>query len=100
MQSVRATDRAQSSSPVASAGETAVTANERLPRTRAATAATKDESTPPENATMALPVLVRRPWRSSSVGIEAPSFETARRCERVSPHLLHGTTGHRGDRGA
>src|SRR5947209_8109971 len=97
---VRATRRAPSSSPVASAGETAVTANERSPRTRAAAAATKDESTPPENATMALAVFARHLSRSSIVGIEAPSFETARCCERRTPHLLHGTAGQRGNRSA
>ena len=50
-----ATPRAPSSSPVASAGDTAVTASARSPRARAASAATSDESTPPENATTQLP---------------------------------------------
>ena len=48
-----ATARAPSSSPVASAGETAVTASARGPSARAASAATSEESTPPENATIA-----------------------------------------------
>jgi hypothetical protein len=48
-----ATPRAPSSSPVARAGETAVTANARSPSARAASAATSEESTPPEKATIA-----------------------------------------------
>ena len=51
MPTARATSRAPSSSPVASAGETAVTASARSPSARAASAATRDESTPPEKAT-------------------------------------------------
>ena len=61
---------APSSSPAATAGDTAVTASARGPSARAATAATSDESTPPENATTALP------WRAtlrSSVGQQARS---------------------------
>ena len=56
----RATARAPSSSPVASAGDTAVTASARSPSTRAAIDATNDESTPPENATSALSERLRR----------------------------------------
>src|SRR5207247_733616 len=96
----RAAPRAPSSSPVASAGETAVTANERSPRTRTAAAATKDESTPPEKATMALLVSTRQSSRSPSVGIEASSFETARGRECITPHLLDGSTGQGGNRRA
>src|SRR5581483_5127381 len=48
--------------PVASAGETAVTASARSPSARAARQATSDESTPPEKATMLLP---RRRMRRS-----------------------------------
>ena len=66
-----ATRLAPSSSPVASAGETAVTASARSPSARAASAATRDESTPPENATTALP---RRPMRPSSSSIRPASW--------------------------
>src|SRR4051794_12549928 len=54
-----ATRRAPSSSPSATLGETAVTASARSPRARYASAATTDESTPPENATTALPSEVK-----------------------------------------
>src|SRR5688572_4497487 len=67
MPTVSATARAPSSSPTASAGETAVTASARSPSARAASAATSDESTPPEKATIALPSLaIRRSIRLSS----------------------------------
>src|SRR5215218_6858461 len=50
-----ATSRAPTSSPVASAGDTAVIASAFGPSARAAIAATSEESTPPENATIAEP---------------------------------------------
>src|SRR3954470_17593750 len=59
----RATLSAPCSSPVASAGETAVTASALSPSARAASAATSEESTPPEKATIALP---RSAMRASS----------------------------------
>src|SRR3954452_11064589 len=50
-----ATSRAPPSSPVASARDTAVIASALGPRARAAIAATSEESTPPEKATIAEP---------------------------------------------
>src|SRR4029079_8127660 len=69
MPTAAATERAPSSSPVASAGETAVTARARSPSARAAAAATRDESTPPEKATSALGAVAIVPSSSASVGI-------------------------------
>src|SRR5262249_22743527 len=69
MPTAAATVRAPSSSPVASAGETAVTARARSPKTRADTAATSEESTPPENATSALGAVAIAVSSSASVGI-------------------------------
>ena len=65
-----ATVRAPSSSPLASAGETAVTASARSPSTRAEAAATSEESTPPEKATRALGVVAIAASSSASVRIE------------------------------
>src|SRR6478752_7258956 len=69
MPTAAATARAPSSSPVASAGETAVTASARSPKTRPATAATSEESTPPEKATRALGAVAIIASSSASVGI-------------------------------
>src|SRR5262245_57433070 len=99
MPTAAATVRAPSSSPVASAGETAVTARARSPKTRADTAATSEESTPPENATSALGAVAIAVSSSASVGI----FDVQRgggRGERLSPDLLDGPAGGGRDRGA
>ena len=93
----RSDARAPSSSPVASAGETAVTASARSPSARAASAATSEESTPPENATTALP---RSAIRRSS------SLERASRARLYEPPSasaqtdLHGPAAAARDRGA
>src|SRR5688500_7004477 len=76
-----ATLRAPSSSPVATAGETAGAARAVSPSARWAIAATTDESTPPEKATTAWP---RAATRASS---------------RSSMRLTHRHTPHDLDRG-
>src|SRR5215213_4105522 len=90
-----ATLLAPSSSPVATAGDSAVIASACSPRTRAATAATSDESTPPENATIALGVAATDASRSASAGIGPDP--SRRRGERRRPDLLHRTTELGGD---
>src|SRR5690242_6084154 len=95
MPTAAATVRAPTSSPVASAGETAVTASARSPRTRAAAAATSDESTPPEKATSALGAVAIVASRSASVGIEVGCRRG--RGERLGPYLLHRSSGRRRD---
>src|SRR5438093_6204804 len=97
-----ATVRAPSSSPVASAGETAVMAIDRSPSTRAAAAATSEESTPPENATMALGTVPIAASSSASALICVLGVGGDRGCcrrERFGPDLLDGTScrgGHPG----
>src|SRR3954468_21000910 len=98
MPTAAATARAPSSSPVARAGETAVTASARSPSTRAAAAATSEESTPPENATSALGALAIVASRSSSAGIEL--LRLRGRGEGLGPDLLDRPAGHGGDCGA
>src|SRR5690349_24898724 len=98
MPTAAATVRAPSSSPVARAGETAVTANTRSPNTRAAAAATSDESTPPENATSALGAVAIAASSSASVGIEVSCRRG--RGERFGPDLLDGSARRGGDGGA
>src|SRR6476659_9439549 len=98
MPTAAATARAPSSSPVASAGETAVTASARSPKTRPATAATSEESTPPEKATRALGAVAIVASSSASVGI----FDVLRggsRGERLGPDLLDRPAGRRCDSG-
>src|SRR3954451_12539920 len=90
-----ATALAPSSSPVANAGDTAVTARARAPSARYAAAATSDESTPPENATTTPP---RSPLttatRSSSDAI------VHRRRDRLCPDRLHRPRAGPRERGA
>src|SRR3954471_3109801 len=90
-----ATLRPPASSPVATAGDSAVTASARSPSVRAATAATSDESTPPENATIALGVPATDAARSASVCIRPDP--PRRGGERRRPDLLHRTTQLGGD---
>src|SRR5919204_4175672 len=84
------TERAPSSSPLASAGETAVIASALSPSARAASAATSDESTPPENATIALPRRAMRDSITSTI-----EFLSRRRSRRV-PHRARGFARLRG----
>src|SRR3954452_17567436 len=74
-----ATRRAPSSSPCATEGETAVTASAPSPSARCASAATTDESTPPENATTTDP----------SGAIRASSRPSMALTQRFGPHDLH-----------
>src|SRR5262245_7523503 len=99
MPTAAATVRAPSSSPVASAGETAVTASARSPKTRADTAATREESTPPENATSALGAVAIARSSSASVGI-VDVRDGGGRSERLGPDLLDRSAGGGRDRGA
>src|SRR5690242_18473201 len=99
MPTAAATLRAPSSSPVARAGETAVTARARSPRTRADAAATSEESTPPENATSALGAVAIVASSSASVGIVAV-LRRGGRGERLGPDLLDRPAGRGGDGGA
>src|SRR5687768_9363820 len=64
-----ATRLAPSSSPLATEGETAVTALAWSPSARYAIAATTDESTPPQNATTAWPSAATRASSRSSMGL-------------------------------
>src|SRR5690242_18740379 len=89
-----ATCRAPSSSPVASAGDTAVTASAPSPSARAASAATSDESTPPEKATIALPRSAMRASSRSTIEL------LPRRPRRRVPHRAGGLAGLGGHRGA
>src|SRR3954470_11479307 len=101
MPTASATERAPCSSPVARAGETAVTARARSPSARAASAATSDESTPPENDTTALP---RPASRCSSLvcssAVPMPLTVGARGRERTRPPLLDRPAGALGERRA
>src|SRR4051794_33652717 len=83
-----ATRRAPSSSPAATDGETAVTASAWSPRARAASAATTDESTPPENATTAEPSTRNRP--SSLVKGSDPLCTVIGRGQGSCPDRLGG----------
>src|SRR4249920_379990 len=91
-----ATDRAPSSSPSASAGDTAVTASARSPSTRCATAATSEESTPPEKATTAPSAVATTASSSPSDIARLPH----RLGERLGPDLLHRPPRRRRDGGA
>src|SRR5215210_5353744 len=66
-----ATSAACSISPGGNDGDTAVTASARSPNDRAATAATRAESVPPEYATTTPPVSARTPCRRSSLVADA-----------------------------
>src|SRR6476646_869764 len=95
-----ATARAPSSSPVASAGDTAVTASARSPSTRAEAAATSEESTPPENATTALAVVAILASSSPSEVIELLVRTDGRQRQGLSPDLFDGAAGRGGGRSA
>src|SRR3712207_285661 len=82
----RATRSAPSSSPVATDGDTAVTALALSPSARYAMAATTDESTPPENATTARPRAATRCSSRSSMGLT----------HRLGPHDLDRRVGDAG----
>src|SRR4029077_3751629 len=99
MPTAAATERAPSSSTVASAGETAVTAMARPTSALAAAAATRDESTPPENATSALGVVAIVASSSASVGILGVLASGGGR-ERLGPDLFDRSARRGGDRGA
>src|SRR3954451_22476145 len=81
-----ATRCAPSSSPAATAGETAVTASARSPSARYAIAATTDESTPPENATTAWPSAATSASSRSSMGLT----------HRLAPDDFDGRVGDAG----
>src|SRR6476661_2688618 len=100
MPTAAATARAPSSSPVASAGDRAVTASARSPSTRAEAAATSEESTPPENATTALGVAAMVASSSSSEVIELLVRTSGRHREGLRPDLFDGTAGRGGGRSA
>src|SRR5437899_3261587 len=90
----RATPRAASNSPVANAGDTAVTASARPRSARHAAAATSDESTPPENATTTLRSTARIASRSSNDAI------SHRGCHRLGPDRLDRPGSEPCERGA
>src|SRR5512132_4385843 len=93
-----ATARAPSSSPVASAGDTAVTASARSPSTRADAAATSEESTPPENATTALGAVAIVASSSPSEVIELLVRTGSRHREGLRPDLFDWSAGRCGGR--
>src|SRR5512132_3376637 len=100
MPTAAATARAPSSSPVASAGDTAVTASARSPSTRAEAAATSEESTPPENATTTLVVDAIVASSSASEVIELLPRTGSRHREGLRPDLFDGTARCGGGRSA
>src|SRR6476661_5824360 len=100
MPTAAATARAPSSSPVASAGDTAATASARSPSTRAEAAATSEESTPPENATTTLVVDAIVASSSTSEVIELLARTGGRHREGLRPDLFDGTAGRGGGRSA
>src|SRR4051794_29311697 len=89
-----ATRLAPSSSPCATAGETAVTARARSPSVRWAIAATTELSTPPENATTALPSAATR---ASSAPKGSDPLGLGMGCgEGLRPDRLDGGVGDAG----